>query len=121
VIIHSAAVSDFRPEFSYKGKIDSAKQQTLKLSPLPKIIRQIRSLNPQAVLVMFKLESRISEARLFERAKIAAEKIAADLVVANLLNPYRAFIITREGRIIPAKDKVVLANRLINEICSFSR
>ncbi len=111
VVIHNAAVSDFQPD-KHKGKISSAKVTSLKLRPAPKIINYIRRLAPQATLIMFKLESGISKARLIKKAKQAKDTAAADLVVANMLNPYRAFIMNRAENIIPVRSKGELVNRL---------
>lgn len=115
VIIHTAAVADFKTE-RFRGKIDSDKFYDLKLRPLPKIIRYIRRLAPEAKLVMFKLESGVSRAALLKRAKMAAAKVKADFVVANSLTPYRAFIIDTKGNTVPAQSKRELVKKLLGII-----
>lgn len=112
-ILHSAAVSDFKPENGSKSKIESGKTFCIKLKPLPKIIKKIRSLNPEAKLVMFKLEIGVSDKVLKEKAIAAAEKINADFVVANSLNPYKAFLINKNKEIIHIKGKFDLIRKLI--------
>lgn len=112
-IIHSAAVADFQPVSSKKGKLSSEKAFNLKLVPLPKIIKDIRRLAPKAKLVMFKLESGVSDTILLSRAKTARQEVNADYVVANQLDPYRAFIIAKTGCVTAVKSKIELANNLI--------
>ncbi len=113
IIIHSAAVSDFRPAGISKGKISSGAAFKLNLLPLEKLVVLIRRLARGAKLVMFKLESGVTDKILIERAKSARDEIGADLVVANRLNPYRAFIIDRNGSRISVKSRKDLAKKLI--------
>ena len=115
IIIHSAAVSDFKPKQKNKGKLASNKKHNLVLTPLPKIVRQMRCLAPRAKLVMFKLESGLSKASLIQRASVARKKINADIIVANMINPYRAFILNK-SKIISAKTKIEMVNKLIGEV-----
>ena len=116
MIIHSAAVSDFKPKRKNKGKLASNKTHNLVLTPLPKIVRQMRCLAPGAKLVIFKLESGLSKASLIQRASVAGKKINADVIVANMINPYRAFIINRTRKVIPIKTKEELVNRLVKTL-----
>lgn len=113
IIIHSAAVSDFKPAVKPKKKISSDRFYNLKLLPLPKIIKDMRSLNPKARLVMFKLESGISSRSLIKEAGLAKKDLKAEFCVANKINPYRAFIISADNKIIPVKNKGELAGRLL--------
>ncbi|MGD9015082.1 MAG: phosphopantothenoylcysteine decarboxylase [Candidatus Omnitrophota bacterium] len=113
IIIHSAAVSDFKPEYKISGKLSSHKAHTLKLLPLEKLTILIRRLQPKAKLVMFKLESNVENQTLIQRAKQAGEEFGADLIVANRLNPYRALIIDRQNNRISAKSKKDLVDKLI--------
>lgn len=113
IIIHSAAVSDFKPERQYRKKLASGQGHNLKLLPLPKIVKDIRRLARQARLIMFKLESGVSDKLLIKRAKEAQVKTGADFVVANRIKPYRAFLINNEGEIVSLNDKVKLANKLL--------
>lgn len=121
IIIHSAAVSDFKTQRLIKGKLNSDKTYNLRLLPLPKIIQDIRRLARVAKIVMFKLEQNISDKALIERAKIAQIKANAHLVVANRLDPYRAFIIDRKGKTISVKSKNDLAIKLTKILKLISR
>jgi phosphopantothenoylcysteine decarboxylase/phosphopantothenate--cysteine ligase len=113
IVIHNAAVSDFKAERQARGKLTSGKSYTLKLSPLPKLAKEIKVLNPKAKLVIFKLESVSSDKALIQRAKLAKVKLKADLTVANRINPYRAFIIDRTDKVISTKSKKELVDKLI--------
>ena len=55
----------------------------------------MRRLNPDAYLVMFKLEGRVSDAVLLKRALEGMKKAGADLAVANrfVKGHYRGFIL----------------------------
>jgi len=112
IVIHSAAVSDFKTK-QIKGKIVSSKYFDLRLKPLPKIIHDIRRMAPNAKLIMFKLESDISDRVLIKRAIEARIKAGADFVVANRLNPYCAFIINKVDSKITIRSKQELAKKLI--------
>ena len=116
IIIHSAAVADFKPGHAAKGKLDSCRPRSLKLVPLPKIIGEMRKLAPQAKLVMFKLECGVSDATLIRRAQKALRKNRAQFAVANRLNPYRAFIIDKENNITRTISKAGLAGKLVKVI-----
>lgn len=116
IVIHSAAVSDFRPSHPIKGKLGSDKIHNLKLLPLPKIIQSMRAYAPKAKLIMFKLESGVSDAVLIRKARLAQKEIGADLVVANRINPYRAFIIGTNSKIICAPSKTKLTQKLLKLI-----
>lgn len=117
MVIHSAAVSDFRPRQKIKGKLPSDRSYSLKFVPLPKIIKDIRRLAPKTKVVMFKLESGVSDTILIGRAKKSLANADADFVVANRISPYRAFIIDKEGIIGGVlKNKLELAKRLLKLI-----
>ncbi len=113
IVIHSAAVADFRPEKTSKGKLDSSKRHNLSLVALKKIVKDIRRLAPKAKMVMFKLESGVTDAALIRIAKQKARDVRADLVVANRLNPYSAFIIDMKGAQTRARNKNELTKELL--------
>ena len=87
LIIHSAAVSDYKPRSIYRTKISSGKKQ-LKLSMVPteKIIDRIKKMQPQAFLVGFKLEPGANKVRLLKEAENLIKQAKADLVVANTID-----------------------------------
>jgi phosphopantothenoylcysteine decarboxylase/phosphopantothenate--cysteine ligase len=115
IIIHNAAVSDFRPG-RFRKKIDSKKECNLGLKPLPKIIHDIRGLSPCSKLVIFKFEPGVSDRILIKRARQVRQEAGAEFIVANRLNPYRAFIIDKEGDQIKVRNKKDLARKLIKQL-----
>jgi len=116
LIIHCAAVSDFKPARQNRGKLDSGRGLNLRLVPLPKIITDIRRFARTAVLVIFKLEAGIADKALIEKARAALISSGAAVVVANRLNPYRAYIIDRYNIIASADSKSELAKKLIRAL-----
>ncbi len=115
-IIHSAAVSDFAPARTFKGKIASGEGVTLRLRPLSKITSDIKRAAPKAKLVIFKLEVGVSDRELIKRARTTQKKAGAELVIANKFNPYKAFIIDKKGSILSVKSKIELIKRLLKII-----
>ncbi len=113
IIIHSAAVSDFKAKRQFKGKLNSHKICDLRLVPLEKLAFLIRRLNKKATLVIFKLESGVEDKIIIQRAIKAKDEVGAELVVANRIAPYRAFIIDDMGRRLSVDNKYKLARRLI--------
>ncbi|MFA5118123.1 MAG: phosphopantothenoylcysteine decarboxylase [Candidatus Omnitrophota bacterium] len=111
-IIHSAAVSDFKPRHKHKGKLSSQGDVTLQLTRLPKIINDIKKLRGRAQLVMFKLEVNVPRKTLLARARRAAHAAGAEIVVANSFNPYRAIILA-QGMALEARNKSSIVNTLV--------
>jgi phosphopantothenate-cysteine ligase/phosphopantothenoylcysteine decarboxylase/phosphopantothenate--cysteine ligase len=113
VVIHSAAVSDYAVEGTYVrqnmkdgpvlNKIDSAgkvgsdhQELFLKLVPTVKIVDNIRKpWGFNGVLVKFKLQVGITDAKLLEIAARSRKQSQADIIVANCLEwcTERAYII----------------------------
>ena len=116
LVIHSAAVSDFKPVRGERGKLSSGRRLRLELEPLPKIIDYIKQSAPRAKIVIFKLEAGVADATLISRALLARNKYKAEVVIANQLNPYRAFIIDKKDGIIKVKSKRELVKRLFQTL-----
>lgn len=114
IIIHSAAVSDFKTKRLIKGKLKSGKAHALALTPLPKIVKEIRHAAPQARLVMFKLEPCATDSELMHRARNALRQAGADLIVANRISPhYRAYILDRYAKYAQANSRQSLVQGLV--------
>ena len=114
-VIHSAAVSDYRPRKPYRQKIRSdMKNLRLDLVPTEKIIDNIKKLDSSVYLVGFKFEPSASRAVLIREANFLARRSSADLVVANTTakNKYRAYLV--KGRVSrgPLTSKAALARQL---------
>ncbi|MBF0511555.1 MAG: phosphopantothenoylcysteine decarboxylase [Candidatus Omnitrophica bacterium] len=120
VVVHAAAVSDFRLLKSSKTKISSVKGLTLRLVPNPKLIKDIKRQSPRCFLIGFKLEPNLNLVNVFGYVKPLFEEAGCDLVVANTLKDgYQGFIIDKEGNMLSrASNKRALALRLVKLTCN---
>ena len=122
IIVHAAAVSDYRLKNPYRGKLRSGLAKlNLVLVPTSKIINKIRKLAPKATLVGFKLEPTHNLPGLRKKAMELINQANCDLVVANSLkNNYHGLIISGEGKILAsAASREGLAKQLINVLKDF--
>lgn len=87
VIIHSAAVGDYEMAQGVPGKIPSGTPEiSLKLTPTPKILDQIRGWNPTCFLVSFKAAPpETSPEDLVKIARAQLERTGSNLVFANVI------------------------------------
>lgn len=86
IFISAAAVSDFKVDLAdgiETKKISSDVDITLQLKTGPKIINEVKKVNPDILLVGFKAESNVSEEELVISARKQIEKSGANFVVAN--------------------------------------
>jgi len=118
MVVHAAAVSDFKVQNRVKGKMSSVETRhalSLQLIPTPKIINQIKKINPRVFLVGFKLESGLTAKNLKTKVQPLFEQAYCDLVVANSIQDgYRGFIVDKEGQVLAkAANKKTLAESLI--------
>jgi len=119
ILIHSAAVSDYRPKKVYQRKIRSnLKRFDLVLEPTEKIADFIKRYDPKIFLVIFKLEYGVSNNTLIKRTYKILNSTGADLAVGNTFERrfYKAFILDREDVLALVKSKEELAKILIKEI-----
>jgi len=124
IVIHAAAVSDFKVVGASKTKLSSDKALTLKLTATPKLIKDIKRLSPESFLVGFKLESTLSSKNIFEKVRSLFTSTGCDLVVANTLkNGYKGFIVDADGNILSkAVNKNAIAQTLVKLLSpSFSQ
>ncbi|MEK9186112.1 MAG: phosphopantothenoylcysteine decarboxylase [Patescibacteria group bacterium] len=131
VIIHSAAVSDYKVdsvmllENGVLKSIDASKKVSgshkelyLKLIPTIKLIDQIRiPWGFNGKLVKFKLQVRISDEELLVIAKKSMADSKADFIVANCLEwvRERAYIISKDGSYESVK-RTYLAEALLEKV-----
>jgi phosphopantothenoylcysteine decarboxylase/phosphopantothenate--cysteine ligase len=121
-VIHAAAVSDYQLAEIVGGKISSSEPElVLRLRPTPKIVDEVRGLDPHIVLVKFKLEVGLSEAELLEVARRSGTRSDADLVVANDLElvterEHHAWILNRSGLAARVHTTEELAIQLIAQL-----
>jgi phosphopantothenoylcysteine synthetase/decarboxylase len=84
IVIHAAAVSDYKLDKPFKTKLKSKVDElTLKLTPTRKIIHLIKEINPKTFLVGFKLESIMNKSSAKTMSEDLFEKAKCDLVIAN--------------------------------------
>ena len=141
VLIHSMAVSDYKPvymagfeevlassdlaEFLEKSnsesKISSAGDyQVLFLKKNPKIISKVKEWNPNIRLIGFKLLVGVSKEELLATARASLEKNQAELIVANDLTEissgqHHAYLLGAES-VIEAFSKEEIAEQLLSHI-----
>jgi phosphopantothenoylcysteine decarboxylase/phosphopantothenate--cysteine ligase len=83
-MMHAAAVSDYVPAERVEGKIDSsAPELVLRLVRAPKIVDEVKRLDPEIVLAVFKLTSGQPRDELVRIAQELRQRSGAELVVAN--------------------------------------
>tara|TARA_B100000315_G_C14511525_1_gene557195 strand:- start:478 stop:1092 length:615 start_codon:yes stop_codon:yes gene_type:complete len=119
-IIHTAAISDYKLKKSFSGKITSSKKKlNLSLIPTEKIITKIRRLNPKALLIQFKLESKSSG--LIDKAYQSLKDNGSDFVVANSISDlnkkYKSYLIDKDKNVIKINSKHGLS-RALNKVIS---
>ncbi len=101
IVIHSAAVSDYKPENVCTGKIKSGvKNLKLILAPTEKIINLIKRIDNSLILVGFKFEPQAGKNTLIKNAKELILHANLNLAVANSIdkNKYSAYILDNYNR-----------------------
>jgi phosphopantothenoylcysteine decarboxylase/phosphopantothenate--cysteine ligase len=118
IIVHAAAVSDFKVVRPSKSKISSDRALILNLAPTPKLIEKIKRLSTGSYLVGFKLESNLNPKNIVNAVKSLFTEANCDLVVANTLKGgYQGFIVNEHGNILAkVSSKKQIANNLIKII-----
>lgn len=126
IFISAAAVSDFIPKIeSGENKISSSEDITLKLERAPKIIGEVKKVNPEIFLVGFKAEYQVSRDELIKSSMKRIEEHKLDLMVANDVAVEGAGfgadknqVILIDGEIIdvPLASKKEIAARIIDRI-----
>ncbi|MDD5292404.1 MAG: phosphopantothenoylcysteine decarboxylase [Candidatus Omnitrophica bacterium] len=118
-VIHSAAVSDYRPKNIFCGKVKSGKDNlNLFLKPTSKIVDKLKKYSPGIFLVMFKLEFGALGDKLINSARRAMQRAAADLCVVNTFSEgkYKALIINKNKVLDKVYSKEKLAGKLLKII-----
>ena len=115
IIIHAAAVSDFKVLGPSKIKITSQKALSLSLVATRKLINDFKRLSPGSFLVGFKLESKLNPKDIYKTVKPLFTKGGCDWVVANTLTGgYQGYIIDTDGGVlVKANNKQNLAKALV--------
>lgn len=126
IVIHSAAISDFKVVNSFNGKIKSNTDKlTIELVPTKKLVDAIKNISPKSFLVKFKLEVGINVEQLKEIAYKSMKHSNADMIVANIYDPnfkdHEAYIITPEGEEIGVVGRENISNKILDEIYDRSK
>lgn len=126
IFISAAAVSDFIPE-KMENKISSTQDITLKFQKAPKIIGEVKKINPQIFLVGFKAEYDLSRDELIESARNRLKEHNIDLIVANDVAIEDAGFESDDNQVILIDDKIIdiplipkkdIAAKIINRVIS---
>lgn len=122
IVIHSAAVSDYKPKKAFSDKIKSnLKNFTLDLETTVKIVDKIKKYSPRVFLTIFKLELNLPKNIMIQRARQTLKESKADLAVVNTFsenNSYRAIVINKDRIFFETGSKEKLAKKIL-EIISF--
>ena len=117
-VIHTAAVSDYRPKRIGEKKISSGlKSFNLSLRPTPKIIDAFREKQPQAFIVGFKFEPYATKAGLLKEANKLMRRSGIDIVVANTISHtgcYQAYLLGQRVTLALLPNKSALVRQLVN-------
>jgi phosphopantothenoylcysteine synthetase/decarboxylase len=118
-LIHSAAVSDYKPAKVICGKLKSGlRNWKFSFKPTPKIIDAVKKIAPGIFLVGFKFEPDAGKNKLMQSAKDLMARSKSDLVVANTVTggKYRAYILSADKISAALISKERLIGKLVNEI-----
>ncbi len=119
LIVHAAAVSDFKPRQAKTTKISSRqKSLSLDLVPTKKLIAGMKKESPQSILVGFKLITRRTETALKTAGRKLIAQSGCDFVVANSVRDrYRALVLDRGGVIAGrARSRAGVVKKLVREV-----
>lgn len=106
IIVHAAAVSDYKCKKKFNVKISSKlKSIALELIPTKKIITLIKKKCPETFLVGFKLESKMNEKLAVSKTKDLFTKSKCDLAIANSVKngKYTGYILGPKNNFIEHK------------------
>ena len=128
IYISVAAISDFTVKNESKGKLSSDEDITVEFTKLPKILKEIKTLNPNTFVVGFKAEAGINEENLIEKAVNRMKDYNADMVVANDIlvenagpgsNNNEVYIITGNAyEKVDFDTKSNISKKIVAKVCS---
>ncbi|MCD6221137.1 phosphopantothenoylcysteine decarboxylase [bacterium] len=121
VLIMTAAVSDWKPEKKYRGKLKRKKEWNLKLIPNPDILKEVSKIKKENQIVIgFALETENIEKNALKKLK---EK-KLDLIIGNTTEffgegkPSKVVFISKDGKVKKYKriKKEKIAEKIVNWI-----
>ena len=129
IFISAAAVSDFKVKNTDAAKISSDSDITIELERTPKILNEIKEINPNIFLVGFKAVHNLSDEELLNAAKQRMIKSGADLMVANDVAVEGAGFGSDQNQVVLMDDDIIeislspkreIAKRIIDRIVTKS-
>ena len=129
IFISAAAVSDFKVKNTDAAKISSDSDITIELERTPKILNEIKGINPNIFLVGFKAVHNLSDEELLNAAKQRMIKSGADLMVANDVAVEGAGFGSDQNQVVLMDDDIIeislspkreIAKRIIDRIVTKS-
>lgn len=128
IYISAAAISDFAPSDVSDTKISSDNNLSLDFVRLPKVLEEVKKLNPNTFTVGFKAEAGISEKSLIGRATDRMNRYGLDMVVANDIlvensgpgsHYNEVYIVDGKGHEkIPFDTKQNISIKIVEKLCS---
>jgi len=119
IVVHSAAVSDYRPVKAYPGKISSGmKRVKLELVPTVKILDLFKRIDKSLIVIAFKFQAKAAKKKLLSEALKLLRRQTADAVVANTFfgRRYHAYLVDKARAKGPLTSKDKLTDALIAKI-----
>ena len=129
VFVSAAAVSDFKVKNAEADKISSDTDITIELERTPKILNDVKEINPNIFLVGFKAVHNLSDEELLNAAKQRMEQSSADLMVANDVAVEGAGFGSDDNQVVLMDDEIIeislspkreIAKRIVNRIVTKS-
>jgi phosphopantothenate-cysteine ligase len=121
-VIHAMAVSDYRPVQTDEKKISSDMDKlVIVMEKTPKVISMLKELQPEIVLVGFKLLVGVKEEELLRVSKKLLSKNDCDYVLANDLekingDKHEAILIEADGSCTRAYSKHEIATTIAEKV-----
>ena len=114
IIIHAAAVSDYKLKNEFSDKLSSDKKSlSLNLKPTEKLIDLIKKIDKNVFLVGFKFEPGLKKEFLVKEALKLMKRTKTNLTVANTINKgkYEAYLVTdnKASRVYTNKNSLTTA------------
>lgn len=119
IIVHSAAVSDYKPIKIYTHKIKSGiKGWQFNLVPTEKIIDLIKKIDANIFLVGFKFEPNANKEKLIKNTEVLMRRSRLNMAVANTINRerYKAYIVNNDKIDGPFLNRDYLTRGLIKAL-----
>lgn len=125
IVIHAAAIGDFTSK-RLEGKISSEHPLDMYMSPRKKLRDEIKKINENIYLILFKAEYDLADEQLTQKAREIMKESDADMVIANDISrndrgfasdSNEVLLVTKEDDIkIPLTSKEEIAKEILSAI-----